>query len=116
MEYMANTNVEINPVLFFVPDDVIDVRPSTGEDYPDIPEEPTEVDPETGIDIEYVDPNDMVSDSNPDEYEDLQTPQWLTVLSQTIRIAPDGRSVVDVILEVEEVMGAEEYELRVTKV
>lgn len=111
---MPNTNVEINPVLFFVPDDVIDVRASTGEDYPDISEEPIDIDPDTIV--EYVDPEDFEADSsNPDENETLQTPQWLIVSSQTVRIGADGRTVVDVVLEVEDVPGAEDYELRVTK-
>lgn len=42
----------------------------------------------------------------------ISAPENLTVISQTIRVLPDGTSVVDVVLDVEEVLGASRYEVR----
>lgn len=109
MEYMANNvnaGVSIDPALFFVPEDVIDVRASTGP-HDDISSEP----------VPDIDDNEdqTPDESNPDSDIALQTPQWIQIASQVVRIGADGRTVVDVTLEVEEVAGAEDYELRVTK-
>lgn len=46
----------------------------------------------------------------------LVPPSWMTVISQTGRIARDGRSVVDVVVELEDIPGSLNYELRLTKV
>jgi len=102
--------VEIDPALFFVPDDVIDVR-AQGSDNPDIVEQPQYTD--NPDDAEYEDPS--LDDSNPSDVNVIQTPQWLSIISQTVRIGSDGRTVIDVLLETEDVMGAEDYELRTTK-
>ena len=54
--------------------------------------------------------------SNPDDAEDaLVPPSWLIVANQTARIAPDGNSVIDVVIELENIPGSINYELRVTK-
>lgn len=45
----------------------------------------------------------------------LEVPQNITVKSQTIRYTPEGRQVVDVVLEWDEVEGASGYDVRVTK-
>lgn len=50
-----------------------------------------------------------------DEYG-LYAPDYLTVIEQVLRTAPDGTQTVDVVLEVSDVAGARDYELRVTKV
>lgn len=110
---MANDpreDIVINPELFFVPDDVIDVRGGTGETNPDIPEQP---EPDTIVYFDDVDFDAEEDASNPSDVSALQTPQWLTVVEQSVRIAPDGRSLVDITFEVEEVAGALDYELRV---
>lgn len=46
----------------------------------------------------------------------LYPPSWFTVISQTNRISTDGRSVVDVVVELETIPGSINYELRLTKV
>lgn len=113
MEYMANdprNDVVINPAYFFVPDDVIDVRSGTAESYPDIDSEPAEFE----FDLAEVLDSEL-DGSNPDSIATLQTPQWLTIVDQQVRVAPDGRSVVDVYFECEDVPGAIDYQLRVAK-
>ncbi len=46
---------------------------------------------------------------------ELGTPSWVRVKSAQIKFAPDGSQVVDLILEVEDVRGAESYEVRISK-
>ena len=46
---------------------------------------------------------------------DLRPPDTCTVTSQTVRVAPDGRFVVDVLLEIEDILGVANYDVRVTK-
>lgn len=45
----------------------------------------------------------------------LKAPRNLTVKSQTIRFAPDGTQYVTVVVEFDEVPGAEFYESRIAK-
>lgn len=45
----------------------------------------------------------------------LEAPRNLTVVSQTIRFASDGTQYVDVVVEFDEVDGAEGFEARVAK-
>ena len=45
----------------------------------------------------------------------LRPPDTVTVFSQTVRIAPDGRQVIDVLLDVETVEGAADYEVRYSR-
>jgi hypothetical protein len=42
----------------------------------------------------------------------LQPPDYFQVISQTARIAPDGTTVMDLIVEIGDVLGATGYELR----
>lgn len=111
---MANDpreDIVINPELFFVPEDVIDVRAGTGETNPEIPAQPVS---ETEFNLDEVDiDSDILEDGDFDA--SMQTPQWLSVISQTVRVSPDGRSVVDITFEVEDVPGAVDYELRVSQ-
>lgn len=46
----------------------------------------------------------------------LQPPTTWKLISQTVRQGPDGKAVVDVVFEVNDVIGATNYEVRVTKV
>ena len=43
------------------------------------------------------------------------TPQLIGIKSQTVSIKPDGTTLVDVILDIEDVRNAVEYEVRITK-
>lgn len=72
-------------------------------------------------------PEDILEDSqfetSDEELEDLNEdfstdildpPGSLEIVSQTVRTAPDGRQVVDIVIEVEDIDGALNYEIRVT--
>ena len=125
MSQIKDTNViktapvVLNPV-FFLPPDVIDVRvgidEQTNEDDPvavDIV-----VDSDDIIDVDETAPDtSFPEDENTDDDtpEGLPTPEVLTIISQTVRIAPDGKAVVDVVIEITDVAGPTEYDIRVTK-
>ena len=46
----------------------------------------------------------------------LQPPTYANVVTQTIYVAPDGRFAVDVTLDVEDIPGVQNYDVRVSKV
>lgn len=46
----------------------------------------------------------------------LATPANITIKSQTVRTAADGKAVVDVVISVPNVKGAADYDVRITKV
>jgi hypothetical protein len=81
---------------------------------PDVVEELPE--PDADIDIQedtlYDDDSQLDEDESSDE---LDVPGTFVIISQTVRTAPDGSQVVDVVIDVEEVEGAEKYEVRITK-
>lgn len=62
--------------------------------------------------VESDDNSEILEDESSDE---LDTPTNIAILSQTVRTGTDGRSVVDVVIQVDEVFGAVKYEVRVTK-
>lgn len=56
-------------------------------------------------------------DGDGDEYQTpLATPENIQVVSQVIRRAPGGQQVVDVIIQVDDVEEATDYEVQITKV
>lgn len=61
---------------------------------------------ETGLD-------DSVKNDQPISY--IPTPDYMTVVSQTTRQTSDGRYVVDVVLEVEDLPGVSGYEVGISK-
>lgn len=67
------------------------------------------VDEFTENDEEFIGTDDDTDD------EALEAPGFMQIVSQVIRTAPDGRQVVDVVLEVEDIEGTEKYDVRVTK-
>ena len=71
------------------------------------------------VDTEFVplQEDDEAFSYNPggDSAEALRPPETFYVLDQTIRTAPDGSTVVDVVIEVEDGSNSTEYEVRVTK-
>jgi hypothetical protein len=111
---IKNPDVILNPV-FFLPPDVIDVRVGDTSD-------PSEEDGVTYDDV--VESSDVLVDDTPnipidddgEGAEVLPTPQWMNIIDQQVRIAPDGKAVVDVVIELEDVTGATEYDIRMTKV
>lgn len=46
----------------------------------------------------------------------VPTPEIVGIVSQQVRRAPDGTNVIDVVIEVSDVVGATNYEFRVTKI
>lgn len=48
-------------------------------------------------------------------FEVLEPPSEFVILSQTVRTAPDGTQVVDVVIEIEDMPGAVDYQPRITK-
>lgn len=46
----------------------------------------------------------------------LETPEVFAVISQTLRRAPGGQQVVDIVVETEDINGAVNYEFQVTKI
>lgn len=85
----------------------VGVRADVVEDIPD---------PDADIDIQEDTLDDDDSQLDEDESSDeLDVPGTFVIVSQTVRTAPDGSQVVDVVIDVEEVEGAAKYEVRITK-
>ena len=109
MVQVNDSNVIKTPAVvvdqrFFFPEDVIDIKQKSSK---------------SSITNSYSD-----SDSITDTYSagdptvligGLDAPRYLTIISQTARITSDGKTLIDVVLEVEDVPGATHYEIRVTK-
>lgn len=73
--------------------------------------------PDDAIDIQVETLGDDESDLDEDvTAASLETPDVFSIISQTVRIGSDGRQVIDVVFEVEDVSGASGYEIRVSKV
>ena len=74
------------------------------------------IDNDAEIDVQTETLDDIESELDEDYADDvLDTPSAFDIISQTVRTAPDGRQVVDIIIDVEEIVGALDYEVRVTK-
>lgn len=74
------------------------------------------VDNDVEIDVQTETLDDVESELDEDYADDvLDAPSDYTIISQTVRTAPDGHQVVDVIIDVEEIVGAIDYEVRITK-
>lgn len=69
---------------------------------------------EDGASDDYLDPGDDTY------YEDdatvLDVPTNVLIVAQTLRRAPGGQAVVDVVIQVDDVIGAANYEIQVVKV
>lgn len=105
---VIRSKTELDP-MFFIPEGVEELV------YNDEFEttEPSEEEVEVSY-SDYSDEYDVEDDNN--YYEGPATPEIIGVVSQTIRRLPSGQQVVDVVIEVSDVAGAENYEVRVTKV
>lgn len=94
-----------------IPIDLKNTRIST---LPDVEEEVGEPDADIDVQEDTLEDDDSQLDED-DAGDILGVPGTYVILSQTVRTAPDGRQVVDVVIDVEEIEGAEKYEVRVTK-
>jgi hypothetical protein len=54
----------------------------------------------------------VIEEETPLESDILQPPESVTLVQEIIRISPDGKVVVDAVLEIGDVVGAVEYESR----
>lgn len=124
MSQISTANVIKKPDVvldpqFFLPPDVVDVRVGRASD-------PVEDDGVTFDDVvdaddafvedgEIADTPNIPTDDDGEGAEMLPTPQWMNIIDQQVRIAPDGKAVVDVVIELEDVTGATEYDVRITK-
>jgi hypothetical protein len=126
-DIIRTPEVNLDPRLF-IPDGVIDIGvKSSGID----PENPTDTPSATsaeaieGVEVDdsgttddgevhYDEPSNLPVESG-DEEDKLPTPQYIEIVSQTIRIAPDGSSLVDVVINVEDIPGISNYDVRMTK-
>lgn len=124
MAQIRDTNVIRTPEVtvdprLFLPDGIIDMTTKSPEIDPDAP---TAFPASTGEDLEIVD-GEVIYDEGTDtstgeggfENDTLPTPQYILVLNQVIRIAPDGKALVDVTIDVEDIPGITNYEVRVAK-
>lgn len=73
---------------------------------------------EVGDDFSQTDFEDYVEQDSDGEqtYFTLDTPNEFSVISQIIRRTSSGQMVVDIVVQVEDVLDALTYEIRVTKV
>lgn len=72
--------------------------------------------PIEGNGVNGVDSDTTIVEDDSDAPETVPTPDNLVISGQVLRRAQDGTIVVDIIVDVDEVPGAENYEFRLTKV
>lgn len=109
MKYMADK--EIDP-RFFLPPNVVDLG------YKDITS-PTD-DNQNGQDIDVtINPDDYytgeVTEPESSDENRLLPPDYIELVSQTARVASGGTVVVDVVIDVEDVANASQFDVRLTK-
>lgn len=107
------------PNNFYAPDFLLDVK-QEGDTQGDVGDRDASTSTPTAVLIDPAAEFDavIVSDTDtgpPVDPAMLATPNTLTVVSQTVRFTADGRSVVDLLIDVEDVQGAVSYDVRVTK-
>lgn len=112
---MANNPVQKTvktlPNSFYIPDGV------TEFEYGDVDD--VFVDGDTTTDENVSDLSDILVDYDvsvvlPDNL--IPIPENVTILSQTMRTAPGGQQVVDLIIQVDDIDGVDHFEPRATKV
>lgn len=81
-------------------------------------------DPDRDIDFfqtdnadDLIQSDDIIDGPIPSEPDtDLRAPSSFSVIEQKVRISPGGQTVVDVIIEIEDVEAIKDYETRITKI
>jgi hypothetical protein len=120
MKQIKDTNVVKTPEVvlhptFFFPPGVVDISSGTSES---TDEDDVTYDDSASVDVVTDSAEDSTETTIIDDdgsAEQLPTPQWMTIISQEVRISSDGKAVIDVVIELEDVTGATEYDVRVTK-
>jgi hypothetical protein len=95
---------------FFLPPGVVDVRHVNDTETDGLYSDESD---DTIAEGDVESPVDSVVDGNNDV---LQPPGEITIVSQTVKVADDGKFAVDVVIDVEEIPGVTNYETRLTKV
>lgn len=104
---VKNTVIEVNP-MFFVPEGADDIVVNPSSRFADT----TEGD----FDAEELYGSSEMSDEYDSALGDApETPDIIRVVSQEVRTNKSGNQVIDLIIEVEDVLGAVKYDYRVTK-
>lgn len=122
MAQIKDTNIIRTPETtldprLFIPPDVIDMKSKSIEIDPENPisapnlDEPGDETTGDGVIYDIFDTTEGVGTNN----DTLPTPESISIVQQVIKFAPDGRAYVDVIVEVENVPGITNYELRINK-
>lgn len=99
---------------FFVPEGVVGIV--VGE--PATEKAPSEEDYREVIDDGYFAPVDTIgplTDTVSGSTEILGVPTNITIVSQDVRVLPNGSALVDVVINIPDVRGATNYEVRITK-
>lgn len=99
---------EIDP-NFYVPDGLKNTTTVPKDDTGDVDNAWDDDNYDLQNDVDDLIDDDIITDR-------LPAPTSIQVLSQTIRTSSDGTQVVDVEIEVEDVPGAFNYEIRLTKI
>lgn len=107
---VQNGSISVDP-MFFIPDGVVGMGYSPASSTAGSTDSSEET---TGVEVENADEAQEGLDYE-QALDHIDTPQIISVISQTIRRGPGGNNVVDVVLEVEDVEGASSYEFRVAK-
>lgn len=109
----ASTDKTIIDPRFVIPEGAEEIfaysKELTEEDYADA----DFLDFEDGAIDDYLDYTDDGSDD--DEQNILDVPTGLVIINQVLRRAPGGQATVDVVIQVDDVPGATNYEIQVTK-
>lgn len=111
--------IEIDP-NFFLPPTVVDMRYRNLEDAGD---STTTRSADTGeivnVDYDEIEFSELDSDNDPFENDTVSTflspPDYVNIVSQQVRVASDGKFVVDIILDVEDIPNVVQYDVRLTK-
>jgi hypothetical protein len=120
MAQIKDTNVIKTPEVvlnpqFFLPPDVIDMRSG----YQDIIQEDNVTYDDAIIDADNQSQSDYGVDNGEsgtnESAESIPSPQWMNIIDQQVRISTDGKAIVDVTVEFEDISGSSEYDIRVTK-
>jgi hypothetical protein len=108
---------------FFIPPGVVDLRYKTeeeirAEDANNDDPSPENSTPESAPEFEVVDVSAAPfaeGTGTPPANPEIPAPDWLTVVSQTVKFSNDGTSLVDVIIEVQDIPGVSLIDVAVTK-
>ena len=108
---MANKDeIYVDP-NFFLPPNVYDFRYSEKQNGNDTPEVDTQQSEEVIVNPD----GDGTTYSNPESTAFLLIPESISVVSQTVKAAAGGGYLVDLVIEIPDMNGVENFDVAVTK-